>query len=877
MKLTALRLHNVRRFAGTGVRIEGIGAGVNVLCAANEQGKSTCFDALHALFFQAHTSASGAVKALRPYSGGGPLVEADIVTPAGAFRLSKQFLSGKRAQVRERDSGRLLAQADEAERFITQLISDGAGGPAGLLWVRQGIIGLERQARSEDEAERRARETVLTSVQGEVEVLTGGRRMAQALAACDAELSRLVTAATGRPKANGPYDAALKTRDRLLELEEQQAASVSDLHAALHQRRTLRARLADIDSPEAAREREEAVATAAAALAKAQAQAQALMTARTEAAATQARRDTAEAALARFREALSRHAQLARESAQATGLREEARERQRQAQEEARHAMVALTATETQERALREQLASLERAVAAQEARRALAHARDILRQATEARSQLESLEAALRGHAIPPGTLAELEKVEAQLGVLRAAATARAPHLRMDYQPGAVGRVTIEGVPLAPQEERSLAGSTTLEIEGVGRLTLSFPTHGEGLDEIRKAEARRRGLLDQIGIADLAAGRLREIRWRELDGEVKLARQRLALLAPHGLSALREQIVHLEAKAQDTAEVTQDPDHVRARLTIIETDVRRGREEVRAAQARADVAGEGVVEAERRAASLASSLTSLADSLGPEDARASRDGKLADEAASAEHAYASAMAVVADLSRDAPDLASLEARHRRLHSVAEVARKEIAEAREQAASLDGRIQTRSESAVEEALQETRDQLAEAERKVAAYAREVAVLMRLRSALEEARTRTRDHYFAPLLQELRPLLGLLFDDASVTFDEETLLPRTMVRDGFDEKLDVLSGGTREQLAILTRLAFARLLSRNGEAVPVILDDALVYSDDARIERMFDALHHQAESQQVIVFTCRQRAFAKLGGTLLRMEPWQPVP
>ena len=83
MKLTALRLHNVRRFAGTGVRIENIGDGINVLCAANEHGKSTCFDALHALFFQLHTGTPGAVQALRPYSGGNPLVEADIMGLVG--------------------------------------------------------------------------------------------------------------------------------------------------------------------------------------------------------------------------------------------------------------------------------------------------------------------------------------------------------------------------------------------------------------------------------------------------------------------------------------------------------------------------------------------------------------------------------------------------------------------------------------------------------------------------------------------------------------------------------------------------------------------------------------------------------------------------
>lgn len=35
-------------------------------------------------------------------------------------------------------------------------------------------------------------------------------------------------------------------------------------------------------------------------------------------------------------------------------------------------------------------------------------------------------------------------------------------------------------------------------------------------------------------------------------------------------------------------------------------------------------------------------------------------------------------------------------------------------------------------------------------------------------------------------------------------------------------------------------------------MPVILDDALIYSDDNRIERMFDALHRQAKDQQILV-------------------------
>src|SRR3546814_12202320 len=110
-------------------------------------------------------------------------------------------------------SGRLLAQADEAENFIAGLISGGAGGPAGLLWVRQGITGIERRSRAEEDSERQVRSGLLESVQGEVEAVTGGRRMAEIMAAAVEESAALVTA-TGRPTAGGRYAAALDPRDR---------------------------------------------------------------------------------------------------------------------------------------------------------------------------------------------------------------------------------------------------------------------------------------------------------------------------------------------------------------------------------------------------------------------------------------------------------------------------------------------------------------------------------------------------------------------------------------------------------------------------------------------------------------------------------------
>ena len=62
-----------------------------------------------------------------------------------------------------------------------------------------------------------------------------------------------------------------------------------------------------------------------------------------------------------------------------------------------------------------------------------------------------------------------------------------------------------------------------------------------------------------------------------------------------------------------------------------------------------------------------------------------------------------------------------------------------------------------------------------------------------------------------------------------------------------------------------------LLAERGGNVPIILDDALVYCDDDRINLMFDALSRAGKYQQIIALTCRLRSFAPLGGHTLRVQ------
>ncbi len=76
MKLRRIELTNVRRFGGQKAQLGPFGDGLTTITAENEAGKSTFFDALHALFFVPHGSSSQEVKNLQPYSGGAALVAA---------------------------------------------------------------------------------------------------------------------------------------------------------------------------------------------------------------------------------------------------------------------------------------------------------------------------------------------------------------------------------------------------------------------------------------------------------------------------------------------------------------------------------------------------------------------------------------------------------------------------------------------------------------------------------------------------------------------------------------------------------------------------------------------------------------------------------
>ena len=112
--------------------------------------------------------------------------------------------------------------------------------------------------------------------------------------------------------------------------------------------------------------------------------------------------------------------------------------------------------------------------------------------------------------------------------------------------------------------------------------------------------------------------------------------------------------------------------------------------------------------------------------------------------------------------------------------------------------------------------------------------------------------------FSPRLTELSAdYLSRLTEGAYTSLVLERDLGASLYPSGNPASRDAafFSGGTRDQLYLAVRLAVSQLLC---PGTPLILDDALVRFDDSRLAAALRVLRQEAESRQVLLFTCQSR-------------------
>lgn len=865
MKLRRIAVQNLRRFTAP-VQIEGLADGLNVLSAPNEQGKSTLFDGLQALFFTAHGGSGKEIKALQPHAKGAPEVLAEIETPEGRFTLAKRWLSKPRAHVWQ--DGRLIAQADAAEAWIAQLAAADAGGPAGLLWVRQGLTGFDESGKKAQDTAREARRDLLSSIAGEVDTMTGGARMDAALKRCREELGRYATA-TGRPLKTGPWKAA---QDRVEELQAEHYRLdqlVAELRHDLTARARARSELAELTEPEAAARRKSRLAEAQEAQANAERHAaqldmltRAAETARLRLDALDSRRKARAASLAERDEAAQATQAAGALKAEAETAQAEAERAAVQARDILKAARDRLAAAETDLRAAQQARQAQEAEHQRKELTRRIAGAEDLRQQAEAARRAAS--------HGPDAKAIDRLERLARALDQARALQAASAARLEISYAAGREGAITLDGQPLPGDRALPLLQVSALDLPGLGTLTV---TPGDTGDEtaVDSAGEALSAALRKLDLTDMDAARQAARARNEAERRLSEITATLRALAPDGVEALRQRLAALPAPLPEDAPQPPSPE-------VAETALRQAETARQEAEIRAETTRDQLASARTETARALAGAQAAADRL----TRAETALAQAPETPEAEHSAALEHLAQAEEARakaatEAPDIESTRAALSRAQSAETSAQEAIARLNLDLARLDERVRRSAEGAVEERLADLAQDLETAQADLGRITRDVAVLRRLETALETARIAARDRYFTPVANALRPLLHLLWPEAQLDWDDTELLPRHLIRNGTEEPIDILSGGTQEQLALLVRLAFARLLARDGRAAPVILDDALVFTDDDRIERMFDALHRQASDVQILVLSCRQRAFRDLGGQQLQIRAMDPAP
>ena len=122
----------------------------------------------------------------------------------------------------------------------------------------------------------------------------------------------------------------------------------------------------------------------------------------------------------------------------------------------------------------------------------------------------------------------------------------------------------------------------------------------------------------------------------------------------------------------------------------------------------------------------------------------------------------------------------------------------------------------------------------------------------------------RQSYVAPFTTQIDRIgRGVFGQELHVEIDS-TLSVVARQLNGSRLEWDQLSSGAREQLGLIVRLAAARLIDPD-DGVPVILDDALVYSDPVRVRHVLAEIAQSAQTSQIVVFTSAPERYDSVPG------------
>ena len=894
MKIRSLAVNQFKKFTSP-TRLDGVEDGLNVVVGPNEMGKSTLLDALRAVLFEKYSSRAQPIMALQnDRNQAAPVVELAIELADGLYRVTKRFIKKPYARLSCPD-GRNL-EGDTAEDTLRELLDFHEPGKTGakpetlgmwnVLWVQQGqsfgALDLPDSARS----------SLHSALESEVGTVLGGRRGRALPKAIENQLGELVTSTTNRPR--GAYKELIDRVDTLRQELGVLSARRQDLTqtlADLEDAQEILERLSTGDRDQADRKELDEARQRHSQLAELEARIEAACTERELRKRTLEQAEQAAEARQRLRaDVETEKAALGAAELRLTGAREqekEARSKVDALRGGVRHSEAAVTKADEAVSRHRRVLGAAERQSRLRdlEGRYEKAQAAEKLqREAQQAAAAILVTEEAIEG----------IRKAAQGLETIRGRLNAAATVISFDMTEDGISGIDVNGEPLTA-DRRSVQSvePVTITVPDRGGITVepAIRDRDKLLRQQRDATTALREALEDAGAKSVTDAEDQYTRRQKLLRDAELARQGAELHAPAtvdyeaGARALADyiqglsQVLNREMKELDLRELPARGD--------AETALRTAQEQADEARSALDTARAALSGPEDTLGELQTEIATLQGRYDESKDRLERlhvevtqaeadcsDDDLQSGIDSARTALSEQETAIERLEGQRGDetLPQLEARTGRLEKALQERRDKRSNLKERIAGLRSRVEAAEGAGLDEAIEQQARELELAEEEKRRQDREVEVLSLLLSTLRGAEQEAKEQYLSPVLKRVRPYLQLLFPGADIRIDENLHIAGVVREAGYEEAFNHLSMGTQEQIAVLVRLAFAEMLVEQGHPATVVLDDALVFSDDRRMARIFDILNMAARNVQVIVFTCREQLFEGLGGRQLSLAP-----
>jgi AAA domain len=885
MLIRSLAVEGIGRFAQA-AHVAGFDQGVNVLAAGNEVGKSTLFKAIRTCLFCRHDSKTQEIRDLASEGSQLPaMVQLSFDQKDRTYAIRKSFLRSPSATLTE--NGVEIARGKEADEAVWEILGlrPGSGrtldeGAFGLLWVGQGASFTAPVPGSG------ASNLLNAAIETEVGALVGGERARQVLEELNLELRRYLTNSEQHPRSDGPLGRALAESERWREAQSQLEQKLTALEMQFNELADRRRRHTELTDPVAAEELTQQLATARSDLTEARAADQQLRRHEAEEAAAKRTLEGTAQRLAQHHELTARidgnrqaEAACSQEAPALLVREQEARTTVARTQDQISGVEKALQTLSRREQQIEKLATASMRAQRKDELLRQLRTVEQAAKELTDTDAQLAQIR-------IKPKIVEDLDGLDRQIASLDAQLSAAAAQLAVEVKPEAVGRVRIGGQRAKASYNAPVLSAVTITVADAAVVTVTPAAHPrqekrQGLDQERST------LLRSAGVTTVTEAHALLSKRRDLEAERRAILMQLKALKIEGdpepaIGKLKSTLAEIEAAIEAALADSQrqrlptakELEEERLALAQERTALEGRRDNFAAARGQQQEALETAVRARSGAESKLEMLRkALAEDLAlcPDAERAVRHAFLVTDIAMAEAAHQTAHATLEALRLTAPDAAETERRQMRCDRLEQALANrndELRQLEREIGHLSGQIQTAGGEGVGEALAAAQEQRLLAERELTRVEERVATLRLLRDTVADCLKEGREHFYAPVRRHLKPYLHDLFPGAELELGEGFAI--TGIKRDRAEAFTRLSDGTQEQIAVLVRLAMGAMLAERGMAAPIILDDALVYCDDDRIQRMFDALSRAGKQHQIIVLTCRLRSFGPLGGHTLRV-------